>query len=641
MFLILRRLTIKRILRGGNDEGVALIAVIGIMAVLAVVALSIATAAISAATFTSGTRGNVQARAAADAGIDTAWAAMTHGTFYCTVPSGTAGTEFETTVTYFDAAGSELTCSGSSGLVGTPVKAVVASTGVAEDAGISSGVDGTRRAITAIFDVVVHPEVFDLDEAVFSQGGFEMTNNFRVLDPTGLATANVYSNGNITCNANSPEVQGWILAQGNFDATNSCVVKGSVWAAGSVSAGSSVKITGDVFSAGGTGPVAGNLDIGSAFIGGTVVANGNVTATSTTNQQHCSLSGYDARVCGSIVSIDGTITLNNGSRIGGGAYAKGTVDIGNTHGNLVIGGNVVSYNGGLVGSAPNNGGIGVGGYVAVAGASGLAKAKIGNPSSSCSTSSGFSLCVPANPVYPIAAIPATLNFPTNTRVVAPPRQSLPRVNQYPDAGLAAKWPGWTVQHVPCADVKTKLATAWTGKLLLVVDGCTAPIEWKSSTPGDDPIKLHGDLAIMNPSGFNVLSNINITSSVAGTPRDLMWIVPSDAKQTDGTDLATWTTPVLTDPTYTAPTCSSGNFGDVSATTGLTITDTKMFIYTPCDLAMSNSVTGFVGQMYSGTAALPSNSTFTISKMSVPGATSGVPPTTLVDVTQTARFDVRG
>lgn len=620
-------------LRGGNEDGVALIAVIGIMAVLAVVAVSIATAAVASATFTSGTRGNVQARAAADAGIDAAWAAMTHGTFYCTVPSGTAGLEYEAIVTYFDAAGSELTCSGASGLIGTPVKAVITSVGVAEDAGISSGADGTRRGITALFDVHVDPGTFDLDEAVFSQGGFEMTNNFRVLDATGLKNANIYSNGDITCNANSPEVQGWILGQGDFDATNSCVVKGSVWAAGEVSVGNAVKIYGDVFSAG-----SGGMTIGSAFVEGTVVANGSVSGSSTTNQQHCSLSGYDARVCGSIVSIDGSITLNNGARVGGGAYAKGTVDIGNTHGSLVIGGNVVSSHGSLVASA--NSGIGVGGYVAVAGASGLAKARIGNPSSSCSTSSGFSICNPANPVYPVAAIPSALNFPTNNRVVAPPRQSLPRVNMFPDAGLATKWPGWTVQHVACAAVKSKLATAWTGKLLLVVDGCTAPIEWKSSTPGDDPIKLYGDLAIMNPSGFALSSNITVRSSVAGVPHELLWIVPSDAKNTDGTDLATWTTPVLTDPTYTAPTCSSGNFGDVTSSTGLTLTDTKMFIYTPCDLAMSNSVNGFVGQMYSGTAALPSNSTFTISKINVPGATAGVSTPLLVDVTQTARFDAR-
>jgi hypothetical protein len=637
MFLKLQTLTIRRMLRGGNDDGVALIAVIGVMAVLAVVALSISTAAISAATFSSGTRANVQARAAADAGIDTAWAAMTHGVFHCTVPTGGSGLEFEATVTYFDAASAPLTCSGA-GLSGTPVKAVVSSIGVAEDAGISSGADGSRRAITALFDVHVTPEVFDLDEAVFSEGGFEMTNNFRVLDPTGLATANVYSNGNITCNANSPEVQGWILAQGNFDATNSCVVKGSVWAAGSISVGSAVKITGDVFSAGGTGAFPSEMSIGSAFIGGTVVANGNISGSSTTNQQYCSLSGYDARVCGSMISIDGTITLNNGARVGGGTYAKGTINIGNTHNALVIGGNVVSTNGGFVASASN--GTAVGGYVAVAGASGLEKARIGNGSSSCAASAGFSLCNPANPVYPVAAVPAVLNFPTNTRVVAPPRQSLPRVNMYPDAGLAAKWPGWAVEHVPCANVKSKLATPWTGKLLLVVDGCIAPIEWKSSTPGDDPIKLYGDLAVMNPSGFTVSSNINVRSSVAGAQRNLLWIVPSDAKKVDGSNLATWTSPVLTDPSYTAPTCPSGNYGDVTSTTGLSITDTKMFIYTPCDLSMSNSVTGFVGQMYSGTAALPSNSTFTLSRVDVPGATSGSPSTALVDVTQTARFDAR-
>ncbi|MET4638621.1 hypothetical protein [Mycetocola sp. 2940] len=640
MFLTLRRLTIKRMLRGGDDEGVALIAVIGIMAVLAVVALSIATAAISSATFTSGTRGNVQARAAADAGIDAAWAGMTKGTFFCTVPQAD-GLTYETTVEYFDAAG-PIACTGTSSLAGTPVRAVVTSVGTAEHAGISSGADGSQRTVAALFDIVVDPGDFKLDDAVFSDGSFALTNAFDVLDLSGHSNANIYSNGSVSCGARVPTVEGWILAQGDFNGLNTCSIDGSVWVGGSVNVSSDVSITGDVFSAGGTGPSPTGIAIGKVFIGGTVVANGNVTTTTKDNQGRCALSGSAARVCGSIISIDGTVSLNDGTVVGGGIYARGNIDIGKAETDRAIGGSIVSSHGGLSGTLRNGIATGIGGFVAVNGASSIPKSNIGNPSSSCAASSGFSLCNPSNPVFPIAHVPSELNFPTNTRVVAPPRESLPRVNMYPDAGLASKWPGWTIQHVACDAVKSTIAAGWTGKLLLIADGCIAPIQWKTSTPGESPIVLPGDLAIMNPSGFDTQADVQVKSSTAGVEHTMMWIVPSDAKLPAGTDLATWTAPFLTDPDYTKPTCNAGgSFGNVSISTKLNLVDTKWFIYTPCEIAMSTHLTGFKGQMYAGVTKLPSESVFEFAKLEVPGATAAPTSTSLVDVTPTARFDVRG
>jgi hypothetical protein len=612
------------------ESGFALITVIGIMAVTVIIAMAITGSAINAVSFTTSTRASVQARATADAGIDTAWVSMSKGAFTCTASGSLEGGTFSTTTAYFGASGAALSCGG--GVVaGVPARAVVNSRGVAANAGVAGSTAGNERNLTALFDIVVDPGTVILDEAVFSEGDMHLNNNVNFLDPAGKA--HLYSNGSISCAANDPNVQGSIFVQGNFTAPNQCKVSGTVWAGGEVSLSSQVSVQGDVYSAGGSPGGSASINLGTAFVAGTVVANGDVVLNGNSNQQYCPLNGYNAKVCGSIISLESTISISNGGKVGGGLYARGNVDIGSTNSERIVGGNVVSNRGGLLASNFGNSGYRVGGFVAVQGTSQLPKARIGNAASSCSATTGFGVCNPVSPATPMSAIPAALNFPTNTRVVAPPRQSLPRINMYPDATLAAQWAGWTVQHVACSAAKEKIATGYAGKLLLVVDGCTSPIEWENTT-----ISLKGDLAIMSPAGFNTRNDNTIKSST-GTKHNLLWIVPSDAKLPSGADLATWTAPIATDPSYSKPSCPSGAYGDININK-LKITDVKTFLYTPCDLVMSNEVIGFTGQMYSGTSAMPSNSTFVMERISVPGATSAAGSAATVSASQTARFDAR-
>jgi len=618
---------------GEQDSGFALITVIGIMAVTAIIAIAITTSAISAVSFTTSTRASVQARATADAGIDTAWVALSGGTFTCAATGSTPTGTYTTTVSYFNAGGAALACGGSV-VTGTPAKAVVNSTGVASNAVVAGGTAGNRRTITALFDIVVRPGSVSLDKVVFSESDLDLTNNLNLLvNPAAPVPASLYSNGNVKCAANDPKVQGSVFAQGNFDGPNQCEISGTVWAGGSASLTSQVKIRGDLYSVGGTGTPASSVSLDTGFVGGTVVANGGVTMNGNSNAQACPLSGYDAKVCGSIVSLEGGISLSNGAKVAGGLYAKGNIGLGTTNTALIVGGNVVSTTGSLSAENYGDSGYRVGGYAALGAGSGLPVERIGNAASSCSTSFA-ARCVPALPAIPMSAIPAPLNFPTNTRVVAPPRESLPRIDMYPDSALAAKWSGWSVEHVACASVQTTITAGWVGKKLLVVDGCTAPISWNGSE-----LVLSGDLAIMSPSGFVTSNNAKVRSSVAGTNHTLMWIVPSDAKTAAGPNLVTWSTPLPSVPSYTKPTCAEGDYGDIR-TDNLSLTDTKTFFYTPCDLAMSNSMTGFTGQMYSGTTTLPSNSSFYMTQITVPGITVPGGAGAAVSATQTARFDAR-
>jgi hypothetical protein len=614
-----------------SESGFALITVIGIMAVTVVIAMAITGSAVNAVSFTTATRAGVQARATADAGIDTAWVSMSKGAFTCAGSGSLEGGTYSTSTAYFAASGTALSCVGGVAS-GVPVKAVVNSRGVAANAGVAGGTSGNERNLTALFDIVVDPGTVVLDEAVFSEGNMQLNNNVNFLDPAGKA--HLYSNGSISCAANDPTVQGSVFAQGDFTAPNQCKVSGTVWAGGEVSLSSQVNVQGDVYSAGGAPGGSASINLGTAFVAGTVVANGDVVLNGNTNQQYCPLNGYNAKVCGSIISLESTISIGNGGKVGGGLYARGNVDLGSTNSERIVGGNVVSNTGGLQASNYGNSGYRVGGYVALRGASQLPKERIGNAASSCSSTPGFSLCNPVSPATPMAAIPAALNFPTNTRVVPPPRQSLPRINLYPDSALAAKWAGWTIQRVACSAAKATVAAGFTGKLLLIVDDCTSPLEWENTT-----ITLKGDLAIMSRAGFNTRNDLTINSSSSGVKRNLLWIVPSDAKQASGADLATWTTPIASDLSYTKPSCPSGAYGDININK-LRITDVKTFLYTPCDLVMSNEVVGFTGQMYSGTSAMPSNSTFVMERMSVPGATSGAGSTATVSASQTARFDAR-
>jgi predicted acyltransferase (DUF342 family) len=617
--------------RGTTESGFALITVIGVMAVTVIIAMAITASTINAVSFTTSTRAEVQARATADAGVDTAWVAMSAGTFTCSASGTLTYGKFTTTTVYYDVAGQALSCGG--GVVsGAPTKAVVNSRGVAASSGVGGSSSGDVRTVTSTYKIDIRSVPVTIDEALFSDGSIQLTNNSNFVDPAGKA--NVYSNGDVSCAANAPRIQGSVFMQGNFTAPNQCQVSGTVWAAGEVSLSSQVSVTGDVYSAGGAPGGSASIDLGTAFVAGSVVANGDVSMNGTGNAQYCPLNGYNAKVCGSIVSLTSTISIGNGAKVGGGLYAKGNIDLGSTNSERIVGGNVVSNAGGVSASNYGDSGYRVGGFVAVAGTSQLPKARIGNPASSCANTSGFTKCSPANPAIPMSAIPPALNFPTNTRVVAPPRESLPRINMYPDAGLAAKWPGWIIEHVACATFKTRLTTGSTEKLLLIVDGCTSPIEWDNGS-----IILKGDVAVMSPAGFNTRNDMTVKSSVTGKKHNLFWIVPSDAKQASGANLATWTAPLPADPSYTRPTCPSGAYGDININK-MAITDTKSFFYTPCDLIMSNGITGFTGQLASGTSALPNNSTFTMEQMAVPGLTPGTGAATTITVSQTARFDAR-
>lgn len=628
----------------GRDAqaGVAIITVVGVSAVVLIVVLALASAAIFAAGFTTETRASVQARAAADAGIDLAWAGMKQGTFYCTVPA--SGTDqFATTVAYFDEDGAALPCVGVSGLVGTPVKAIVNSLGTATSLGVAGANNGDQRRVTAIFDVVVNTNSVDLDKAVFSDAGVSMSNPVDITDDTGGNDADIYSNGNVVCANNGPHVEGSIFAQGDFTSNYLCEIEGSVWTGGVVNITNQVVVNGDLMAQGGTGSPAAAINLDTTFVKGSVVSNGTVNLNGTTNQQRCALNGEFAKVCGNIYSLEGAINMTGDARVGGSLYGYGSVNIGSPNLTTVVWGSVVSKTGGLLGNnfSTNVNKKNIADYLAIAGTSSITNKAIGNLPSSCAVGiAGISVCNPAQPSFSLAGAPAILNFPTNSRVVAPPRESLPRINLYPTAGLGSRWPGWAIQAVPCADWRTTIGSQTPGsKVVMYLTGCTDPVDLRD---GGNELLIRGDLALMAESGFLNSNPLKIVSASLTETYDFMMIVPSDAKLADGTTpLVTWETPIVTDPDYSRPTgCPATNYGDISSIQINTIERLKMFLYTPCQVEFRDPVAGFNGQIYSGDTVFPANSTFNFDAVDVPGATSGTGGGgASYDATLTARFDV--
>lgn len=631
-----------------SERGTVIISVIVVGSIVLIVCSLIAASAVTALTFTSGTRATVQSRSAAESGIDAVWAAMYNSTFTCqktvTMPSGQT---YEVEVDYFDKDGNALVCLGTSSLIGLPAKGVVTSTGTPSDGAVGASTVGDERTVVAFLDIVINNNKATLDKVFFSDGSFNVNNSTQVIDSTGLGQANLYSNTNVDCTT-SVAIQGNIYVQGNFAAHNNCHVAGTVWTGGTVTSDNELKVSGDLLSMGGSGPTPSAVTLNQSWVGGSLVANGSVTGT-TGGGYTCSSTGYVAKICGNLVSIEGGVSIDNQTRVAGNIYAKNTIDLGNTNANLIVGGNVVSKTGGLL--AKNSGGSGfrVGGFVAVAGSTQVAKANISNKASSCATATtGLVACTPVQPDFPLIGLPALLNFPTNTRVVAPPRESLVRVDS--SAVAMASWVvgGYTVEPVLCSNVLNRINAGWTGKLLLNVVGCTAPLDWNKTTikavTGKEFISLPGDLVIMNPAGWD---NKNQTAFVGTgtTKKNLQLIVPSDAKLANGlTPLVTWSSPIATDPGYTKPTChpTSGTYGDLLFD-NLELTNTQTFLYTPCEFEQKNQMFGFFGQIYSGSAKYPNNATMSFVKMDVPGATksTATPPGPPVVATQTARFDARG
>lgn len=601
---------LNRLRQVRDDSGAALAAVLGLMMVLAVVSLTVLSAALGANAFSTATRASVQSRAAAQAGLDAVFAAVSRGSFVCSASSSVAPL-YTATAVYSDKTGAALGCSG--GLVaGRPAKAVVTSTGTATAKGVKAS-NGDTATASATFAITITNPPTQLRHALFADKSVVLNNGTNLLESTaGANDSSLYTNGGITCSTQF-QVQGDMVAAGDIGIANTCNVTGAIWAGGNVTISQSALLGGDVYQAG-TGQM--TLGNSSSHIAGSVITNGTVNFSGSGSA--CS-GGAGAAICGSVVAFgSGANTVS--APVGGSVYAAGSVADGSG-----IAKDLLSTSGNLTGTGT------VGGTARAGGLIGIPKANIAGSANSCDGSGTvFPLC-PGPLTFPApnpaTTLPATLGYPSGT-----PKVNAPLVEQLPQIGSSSSaldlWTGWTVQSVPCANVGTTLGSAWSGKLLLVVTGCTGPLPITS-------LQLSGDLAIMSPAGITI-GNSAIIASADGARHDLLLIVPSDAPG------ISWS-PMPSSPAQYSPSCSTSAPAQ-SITTGNsgTSTDTNWFLYSPCTVNVGGRISGFQGEIYGGTVLYPNNTDLHMWPMSVPGvAYPSAPPPATYSAVVSSRFMAGG
>lgn len=621
---------LKLVRAARDDRGSAMAAVMGAMLVLGLVSVTVLSSVVASTAFTTSTRADTQSQASADAGVDALFAQISVGTFACAGSSSTAPI-YSASVQYYNAAGNLMPCTTT--VSGTPAKAVITSTGTAQAKGVGA-TSGDAQTVIATVAIQTDSTTTALDKAVFSEGSFTLSNNVTINDSVdGTNDGDLYSNGTINCGTQL-QIQGDIIAQGDLRFENTCEGMGTIWVGGNATFSSSVDLTGSLYAAGtGTITVA-----NSSHIKGGIVTNGSVILENKPqNSKQCPGNPTLYSVCGTVVALGGSITTKNGSNIGGSAYSKTGFYADNANSTKIVAYDVVTQSGTVAGS--NLSGTTIGGTVRTGGTIGVDKARIGTPSGSCQgtadatyTSCGGTPAIPApNPAqsYP-AGLGYPANLPTLPAVNKPLREELPRIEN--SATGISKWSGWTPRYFTganaCTDAKTYINGTWSGKQLVVIDGCSAPLSWNN-----EDLVLKGDLAIMSTSGFAAANQFKVKSSVTGTSRDLFWMVPSNGPG------ITWSTVAGTSPAQTAPSCTTG--GNVIIDNQVTITDTRWFIYSPCKVEMKNTVSGFKGQIYAGSVSYPNNSALTFAKLTVPSATSSVSTNVTYSAQLLSRLDQAG
>lgn len=606
-----------------NERGSAMVAVIGVMLVVAVLSVAVLSAATAGAAFSTSSRANTQAQAAADAGVDVMYASMADGVYPCSidstslptnvasrVPASSSDLRYTAVATYKNGS-TTLTCASS--LVGTPTSATVTSTGTAANSGVGASAYNTRKVV-ATLDIVAASTATatkSLTKTIYSNGQLNLINGTSVAESaSGELDGDVYSASGVSCSDAGATIAGSVTAQGDASLTNRCKVSGTVWASGVVTA-DGADIGGDVYSAG-TGAVS---LINGAHVDGSIVADGAVSLAGTATA--CDAGGT-ANVCGSVLALGGGLTQYSSSSIAGSGYANGPIYLQDPN-RVMIGVNAVTKSGNLTITNPGFAGV-IKGYAKVQGTVSPANSttSVTNASGSCQygSTAPFAKCSAAVTAYP-TLVPAD-TFPTGVStagVAAPATETMPTIGNA--ASDTAKWtsasPAWTlVTQTSCAAAKTYIdgmtaTSVGTKKILVNVTNCTTPLTWESTQ-----FTVYNDFAVINPGGFRFYNGTNGVKSSSTTKREVSLIVPTGSTGTISTDNTTFTN------VYT-------------------------LLYSPETISMQNALNGFSGQIYAKNVTGPTSaSTIVTHAMTVPGASGSTSSTSIpASATVTSRLDVTG
>lgn len=285
--------TLRRLIasQGRRDEGVALVSVIGLMAVLGVMIVAIAGATMFTVGQTTMTRASVQAKAAAEAGIDQVRAMLADTTWTC--PTGgtvSAAGDAPFIVQIKVSTTSTADTRSTPGCPSTSTRSIfLESTGYATAKGLGR-TGGDARVMNALISKPVSSPRFN--HAIYGKNGVELSNSLGLVNSD--RKGDVLTSGDLKCHAGAKiagslyvggkltfenggcEVDGDVFVTGDFASSGGCVVRGNLYVKGSAKvANDNCPIMGDMW-------VDGNVTVSTAGarLGTNLFAGGNLVTSS-------------------------------------------------------------------------------------------------------------------------------------------------------------------------------------------------------------------------------------------------------------------------------------------------------------------------------------------------------------------------
>jgi type II secretory pathway pseudopilin PulG len=264
----------SRWVRRHDDAGIAMVVAIALMGIVSALLVTLVIIAVYESNASGRDRQRSAAVTTAEARIDSLIATV-QSTAPADLPCGALSAETlsvitddlttSATVTYFDEDGDPVDC------VDVPtVEVAQASITATSLSDPIAGQPAARRTVETLLRL--NPTYGnDLDKAIFGNGGVTLANKADIYGQDGQPNADVYTNGNVTCN-NNQHYYGSIFAQGNVSMSNTCTVEVDVQAKGSITATNpGVTINGRALSSNGS------INLGPAALGQQARASGSVS----------------------------------------------------------------------------------------------------------------------------------------------------------------------------------------------------------------------------------------------------------------------------------------------------------------------------------------------------------------------------
>ena len=631
MFLKHRNSTVR------DDSGSSIVAVIGMVAVAAVITTVVTASTVQALNYTTSTRAGVQAKAAADAGVEylaarlaaqscEASAVRNYGQVYTSaVLAAEAAALGEASVTladmgvtasdpYFDAEVEyRSTVAGSPWVPGCPPTTIIsnqldyevriASTGyaAAEGTGGVSGLDEHSVLASYGWKILTREEeppppptqITASGPAVYAYSSEGFGGSGTLISVAGSAPGVLIKEGTVTCNGASAGIVDIVAGEGDITVNGSCKVDGNVWASGKATIDGGTGVGGHVIAAG---------VVASRPIGGSIWSTGDVKLTHG-NTVGGTVTARNLDTAG--VTISKNVVANgsiNAVQTSFGAGINATGDV--TLRDLTMNGKVVGKRLTLDGGVTVRGVSDI--YGPATATNGWASSVQNITASEVNFSGG-------NQVNGTKTIRAASSVPAGALTQNPATPARPGVPDWIDFDYdVSDWTGFTEVKLTGACTGPAIRTAIAGiagPVLVNGFGCSNGV----TIGGDDKVPLNRDVAIF-ANRFDLGGSGGFTS----TENARLWLVEPDNVKPSS-------------PGHeTQPNCVNQSFtlgGGFSFAEKL---DTM--IYTPCRMELASS-TVLKGQIYAGKVTIAGGSQLKYVRVGLPGVdldTGGNGPTEPVE-----------